>query len=126
MAEIDLANAVGPTFWVLMAVLTVALMGIGYWLGGIIARKTDTGFGAFMIVVLVTIMVASSVIPLAIFGALGDIMGIVNPLGAIDETLIADQGFVAYERIMVAALVSTGSTVAFFIASVIGLARGRI
>lgn len=126
MNEFDFANAFGPSFWVLMVVVTLALVALGYWLAGVIARKTDTGFGAFMIVVLVTIMVASAVIPAAIFGALGDIMALANPLAPIDDALIMEQGLQGFERMMVATLVSTGSVIAFFIASIIGLARGRI
>ena len=123
--EFDFANAFGPTFWIIMAAGTVLLAVGGYWLGGLIARKTDTGFGGFMLVVLVTIVIASSVIPLAVFAGIGDIMAMVNPMAPIDETMFMDQGLDGFSRIIVAALASTAATVVFFIASVIGLARGR-
>jgi len=122
MAELDFMNAFGAAFWAIMAVATVALIIGGYWLAGVIARKTDSGFGGFMIIVLVTILVASSFVPMAVFGAMGEYQAMMNPMAPIDETRFRIDSF---DRIVVAAVVSSISVVAFFIASVIGLARER-
>lgn len=125
MAEFLINEGLGLTFWTVLAALTVMMIVAGIWLGGVIGRKTDSGVGAFFIHLLVTFMVAGGVLPLVMFFGVGDLISSYDFEANNNVETDPDLLYAGIGKILKALSVAGLSVLCFFVAGLIGIARGR-
>lgn len=124
MAEFDFEIANGPMFWVLFVGLIIVMIVAGLWLGRIIGSRTNSGVGAFFIHLLVTLSVTGGILPIIVligFGQSSLLSQVSDPDFYLNDDDLMNFGI---QMLKVAAL-SGVAMVAYFIAGLIGIARGR-
>lgn len=116
----------GPVFWGILALAVVLMIVVGLWLGQVIGRKTDSGIGAFFIHAFVTLGVAAGLLPLAFFwsGAEALLMGFAESVES-NASLDQDAVWSGIAKVGQALGVVSLSVLVYFIAGLVGVARGR-
>ncbi|SEW29691.1 hypothetical protein SAMN04488515_2099 [Cognatiyoonia koreensis] len=113
-----------PLFWGVLVALTIVMIVAGYWLGGVIRRRTNTGVGAFFVHLFISLSVAGGVLPLVVFVGAGDTLlqydAFANPDLTVNEDEVLSMAIGIFRAIGVASL----SVFAYFIAGLVGMMRG--
>lgn len=99
MAEFLINEGLGPTFWTVLAALTVVMIAAGIWLGG--------------------------VLPLVMFFGVGDLISSYDFEANNNVETDPDLLYAGIGQMLKALSVAGLSVLCFFVAGLIGIARGR-